>query len=74
MSKKVYISPKVSIYVNDAMLEMLNIVSNAGSMSLNLATAEQKNLLKQMHERNLLFRRRKNNEVSYSVRPGINWN
>ncbi len=74
MSKRIYISSQVSIYVNDAMLEMLNIISNAGSMSLNLATEEQKKLLKQMHERNLLLRRRKNNEVSYSIQAGINWN
>jgi len=43
MSKRIYISSQVSIYVNDEMLEMLNIISNAGSMSLNLATEEQKN-------------------------------
>lgn len=73
MSKKISISPQVSIYVNDAMLDMLDNISNAGKLSLNSVNDQQKMLLKQMHERNLLIRKRRNNDISYSIRPGINW-
>jgi hypothetical protein len=74
MSKRVIISPQVSVYVSDDMLEMLNFIANNSIISLNSTDEKQKKLLKQMLERNLLVRRRKNNEVSYSIRPGINWN
>lgn len=73
MSKKISISPQVSIYVNDAMLDMLDNISNVGKLSLNSVNDQQKMLLKQMHERNLLIRKRRNNDISYSIRPGINW-
>lgn len=74
MSKRIFISNQVSIHANDEMLAMLDYIDKNSKISLNSVNEEQKKLLKQMHERNLLLRRRKNNEVSYSVRPGINWN
>jgi len=74
MSKRIFISPEVSIYASNEMLAMLDTIAENSTISLNFVNAEQKKLLKQMFERNLLIRRRKNNEVSYSIRPGINWN
>ena len=72
-AKKISIFPGVSVYVSDEMLDMLEQISNNSEIMLNLVNDEQKKLLKEMFERNLLVRRRKNNEISYSVRPDLNW-
>lgn len=72
-SKKISIFPGVSVYASDKMLDMLDRISAQSELTLNLVDDEQKKLLKEMFERNLLVRRRKNNEISYSVRPNLNW-
>lgn len=73
MSKRIFISPGVSVYASDEMMQLFQLIENNTELKLDTVSAPQKKLLKAMHERNLLIRRRKNNEVSYSVRPGINW-
>lgn len=72
-SKRINIFSNVSIHISEDMELMLNAVSQAREFKLNLADDQQKKLLKELFERNLLVRRRKNNEVSYSIRPGISW-
>lgn len=72
-AKKISIFPGVSVYVSNEMLDLLERMSDGSELRLNVEDAEQKKLLKEMFERNLLVRRRKNNEISYSVRPGLNW-
>ena len=73
MSKRIFISPGVSVYASDEMMQLFQLIENNTELKLDTVSAPQKKLLKAMHERNLLIRRRKNNEVSYSIRPGINW-
>ncbi len=74
MSKRIFISPNVSVYASEEMMQLLQLIETNKELKLDIVSAPQKKLLKAMHERNLLIRRRKNNEVSYSIRPGINWN
>lgn len=71
--KRISISPGVTINVSNDMLEMLDRISATREIKLHLLDTHEKNLLKTMFERNLLVRRRKNNEVSYSIRPGLSW-
>lgn len=73
MSKRIFISPSVSVYASDEMMQLFQLLEHNTELRLDAVSAPQKKLLKEMHERNLLIRRRKNNEVSYSIRPGINW-
>jgi hypothetical protein len=73
MSKRIFIFSNVSVFVSDAMLEMLEYIDSNIEIKFDSVDAPQKKLLKEMHERNLLLRQRKNNEVSYKVRPNINW-
>jgi hypothetical protein len=73
MSKRIVIFPGISVYASDEMLQMFQLIEDNAELKLDFVTAPQKKLLKEMHERNLLVRRRKNNEVSYSIRPGISW-
>jgi hypothetical protein len=73
MSKRIFISPNVSVYASDEMMQLLQLIKTNTELKLDAVSAPQKKLLKAMHERNLLIRRRKNNEVSYIIRPGINW-
>lgn len=73
MSNRIFISDGVSVYASDEMIQLLQLIENKTELKLNAVSAPQKMLLKAMHERNLLIRRRKNNEVSYSIRPNINW-
>ena len=73
MSKRIVIFPGISVYASDEMMQMLQVIEDNKELKLEFVAAPQKKLLKEMHERNLLVRRRKNNEVSYSIRPGISW-
>ena len=73
MSKRIEILPGVFVYASDEMMQLLQIIDNNTELKLESVSAPQKKLLKEMHERNLLIRRRKNNEVSYSIRPSIHW-
>ncbi len=71
--KRINIFPGITINVSDDMIEMLDRISASHEIKLDLLDTQEKNLLKTMFERNLLVRRRKNNEVSYSIRPGLSW-
>lgn len=73
MNKRVLISQGVTVCISPDMQELLELIDSSQSIKVNDVSNPQKKLLKQMFERNLLVRRRKNNEVSYSIRPGINW-
>jgi hypothetical protein len=71
--KRINISPGVSVYVSVEMIQLLDHIANHQELKVVLLDSSQKKLLKAMFERNLLVRRRKNNEVSYSIRPGVTW-
>lgn len=73
MGRRIFISPGVSVYASDDMMQIFQLLETNAELRLDAVSAPQKKLLKEMHERNLLIRRRKNNEVSYSIRSGINW-
>lgn len=73
MGRRIFISPGVSVYASDDMMQLLQLLETNIELRADTVSAPQKKLLKEMHERNLLIRRRKNNEVSYSIRSGINW-
>lgn len=73
MSKRVFIFPGISVFVSDDMIDMLEFIDSNNVIKFDSVSAPQKKLLKEMHERNLLIRQRKNNEVSYKVRPNIDW-
>lgn len=71
--KRINIFPNVSVYVSNEMILLLELIQANGEVSVNSVDTPNKKLLKEMFERNLLVRRRKNNEVSYNIRPGLNW-
>ena len=71
--RRISISPGVSIFISNEMIDLLNQISAQTIVKVDSLDNPQKKLLKAMFERNLLVRRRKNNEVSYSIRPGISW-
>lgn len=71
--KQITIFPGITINISKEMLEMLEKISERSEIKVDLLDNPDKKLLKEMFERNLLVRRRKNNEVSYSIRSGINW-
>lgn len=73
MSKRIFIFPGISVFVSDDMIDMLEYINSNNLIKFDSVSAPQKKLLKEMHERNLLIRQRKNNEVSYRVRPNIDW-
>jgi hypothetical protein len=66
--------PGIGIYASQEMIDILELIElNGGEIKDEQVSPPQKKLLKQLLERNLVARRRKNNEVSYSVRSKINW-
>ncbi len=71
--KKITILPGVNVYISNEMIDMLDLIESNKEIKFDSVELPQKKLLKELHERNLLIRRRKNNEVSYSIRTGINW-
>jgi hypothetical protein len=71
--KKITILPGVNVYISNEMIDMLGLIESNKEIKFDSLELPQKKLLKELHERNLLVRRRKNNEVSYSIRSGINW-
>lgn len=73
MSKRIAIFPNVSVFASHEMIKMLEYIDSCVEIKVNSVSSPQKKLLKEMHERNLLIRQRKNNEVSYRVKPNINW-
>jgi hypothetical protein len=71
--KKITILPGVNVYISNEMIDMLDLIESNKEIKFDSLELPQKKLLKELYERNLLVRRRKNNEVSYSIRSSINW-
>lgn len=71
--KRITILSGVNVYISNEMINMLDLIESNKEIKFDSLELPQKKLLKELHERNLLVRRRKNNEVSYSIRSGINW-
>lgn len=71
---RIAIHDSVAVYISDQMFDLLTQIAATSETKFNSLNETQKKLITALFNRNLLVRRRKNNEVSYSVRPGINWN
>jgi len=73
MTTKILISKNVRVLVDDTILDLLHLLKEQVILHESSLDNSQLTVIKQMLDKNLLIKRRKNGQNTYQLNPGITW-